>query len=83
MKTLEIQYQDSLPDAARQSTAEFERELKMALASKLFELGRLSSGQAAELAGVSRYAFLRELSHYRVHAIDWDAAEFSQEIEHA
>ena len=83
MRTLEIQYQDNLPDAARQSTAEFERELKMALASKLFELGRLSSGQAAELAGVPRYAFLHELSRYNVNAINWDPSEFPQELENA
>ncbi len=83
MKTLEIQYQDNLPDAVRQSAAEFEKEMKMALASKLFEMGRLSSGQAAELAGVSRYMFLHELSRFHVNAIDWDPSEFLQEIENA
>lgn len=83
MRTLEIQYPDSLPDAARQSAAEFERELKMALASKLFELGRISSGQGAELVGVARYTFLRDLVRYRVNAIDWDPAEFRQEVENA
>ena len=54
MKTLEIQYPENWPDVTQLSSAEFEQDLKMALASKLFELGRLSSGQAAELAGIPR-----------------------------
>lgn len=83
MKILEIPYADSLPDAARMSVPEFERELKLALAAKLFELGRIPSGQAAELAGVGRVEFLKNLSHYQVKAIDWDIDEFSQEIDNA
>lgn len=83
MKILEIPYADSLPDAAHMSVAEFERELKLALAAKLFELGRLPSGQAAELAGVGRVEFLKSLSHYNVKALDWDLDEFSEEIKNA
>lgn len=83
MKILEIPYADSLPDAARMSVSEFERELKLALAAKLFELGRLPSGQAAELAGVGRVEFLKGLSRYQVRAIDWDIEEFSQEMSNA
>jgi predicted HTH domain antitoxin len=33
---------------------------------KLYELGRLSSGRAAELAGMSRVEFLLALSRYKV-----------------
>lgn len=83
MKILEIPYAESLPDAARMSVPEFERELKLALAAKLFELGRLPSGQAAELAGIGRVEFLKGLSQYQVRAIDWDRDEFSQEINNA
>jgi predicted HTH domain antitoxin len=83
MKILEIPYADSLPDAVRMSVSEFERELKLALAAKLFELGRLSSGQAAELAGVGRVEFLKNLSRYNVKALDWDIEQFSQEINNA
>ena len=44
----------------------FGRELSALAAVKLYELGRLSSGRAAELAGVSRVEFLMNLSRYRV-----------------
>lgn len=40
--------------------------LRMAAAVKLFELGRLSSGAAARLAGVPRVVFLSKLADYGV-----------------
>ena len=83
MKTLEIRYPDELPDASRQSVDEFELDLKLALGAKLFELGRLTSGQAAALAGVSRYEFLHALSRFNVKAIDWDPCEMDQELKNA
>jgi predicted HTH domain antitoxin len=40
--------------------------LRMAAAVKLFELGRVSSGAAARLAGVPRVVFLSRLADYAV-----------------
>jgi len=83
MKILEISYPENLPDVIQLSGGEFEQDLKMALASKMFELGRLSSGQAAELAGVPRVTFLKDLSRFQVSALSWNVDEFEQEIENA
>jgi len=44
----------------------FARELPILAAVKLYELGRLSSGRAAELAGMPRVEFLLTLGHYKV-----------------
>lgn len=41
-------------------------ELRTAAAVKLFELGRLSSGAAARLAGTPRTIFLTKLAQYGV-----------------
>ncbi len=62
MKTLAVHYPDSLPQALHLSDDEFEREARMAMAVKLCDTGRASSGQAAELADMPRVHFLHELS---------------------
>ena len=58
MKTLEISYPEDLPQAMGESPEDFERELKFLVAAKLHELGRISSGRAAEMAGMHRVEFL-------------------------
>ena len=52
--------------AEKTDEAAFGRELSTLAAVKLYEPGRLSSGRAAELAGMSRVEFLMNLSRYRV-----------------
>ena len=58
MKTLSINYPESVLATLNLSSDTFELEAKMALAIKLYEIGRLTSGQAAALAGISRVSFL-------------------------
>jgi predicted HTH domain antitoxin len=56
----------------------FAREIRLLAAIKLYELGRLSSGVAAELAGIPRVEFLLTLSRYKVFPFE---AEL-QDLEH-
>ena len=65
-----VNYPDKLPDALQQSAEQFEHEAKMAMAAKLYELKRISSGTAALLVGMERVAFLLNLQHYGVNVID-------------
>lgn len=81
--TLEIQYPPLLPDALQQTRQEFEAEAKMAMAAKLFEMKRISSGVAAQIAGLSRAEFLLALHRYGVAMIDLEEDELRSDIAHA
>lgn len=52
--TLTIEYADDLLFTLGVSDKEFSEEAKFLLAAKLYELGRISSGQAALLSGKSK-----------------------------
>lgn len=41
-------------------------EIKMLLASRLYETGKISSGQGAEMVGLSKRAFIELLGKYNV-----------------
>ena len=62
-----------LAEKADEST--FALELRMLAAVKLYELGRLSSGRAAELAGMSRVQFLLDLGRYKVFPFEVELQE--------
>jgi predicted HTH domain antitoxin len=53
--------------------------LRMAAAVKLFELGRLSSGAAAQLAGIPRVVFLSRLADYDVDTFRLSAEDLQRE----
>jgi predicted HTH domain antitoxin len=53
----------------------FARELPVLAAVKLYELGRLSSSRAAELAGMSRVEFLLILGRYEVFPLEAELCE--------
>ena len=80
MKTLSISYPNSLLGSLHVSEVEFEREARMAMAVKLFDTGRLSSGQAAELAEMPRVCFLYELGRWRVSALQVRADELENDL---
>ena len=56
------------------------QELLFAAAVKLYELGRLSSGAAAELAGVPKPLFLARLADYGVCTFDPKKEELQREM---
>ena len=83
MKTMQIEYPESIPAALNLTPESFEEEARLALAIKLFELGRLSSGQAAALAGVPRVTFLLNCHRYGASTVVWDREEIEAEFKDA
>jgi predicted HTH domain antitoxin len=65
-REIRIEVPEKILLAEKTDAMNFARELTMLAAVKLYELGRLSSGRAAELAGLSRVEFLLSLGRYKV-----------------
>ena len=64
--TLTIEYAADLLFTLGVSDKEFSEEAKLLLAAKLYEMGKISSGQAARLAGKNRVEFLFSLSRLNI-----------------
>jgi predicted HTH domain antitoxin len=58
-----------------------EDEAKLLLAIKLYEVGKVSLGQAAKLAGFSKRAFIDVLGQHRIPIFDYPPEELRQEID--
>jgi predicted HTH domain antitoxin len=78
-----VEVPNSYLDAMHSAPNDFAQEAKLAMAAKLFEMKRLSSGMAANLIGMDRVEFLAQLQRYGVPMIDLDSDELAQDIHHA
>lgn len=77
----------SLPEetllALHLTPEELAQALRLAAAVKLYELGRLSSGAAANLAGIPRVVFLSKLADYGVPTFRLTEAELAEDVSRA
>ena len=65
--------------ALKVPVGEVANAVRMAAAVKLYELGNLSSGAAAALAGIPRVVFLSKLADYGVDTFDLDDDQLAKE----
>ena len=75
MKTLTLNVPDSL-DVDN-------KDLAMLVATRLYEQGKLSLGQAAEVAGLTKRAFAELLGKYNVSIFNFPASDLSKDVANA
>ena len=80
MTTLAVDYPDNLELAVHLTPDEFAAQVRLMAALKMFELGKLSSGKAAELAGLTRVEFLDMCGRYRVAVINYEPGDLAVEL---
>ena len=81
MQTISVEIPTTTFAALGESPDEFVNEMRIAAAVKWYELGRLSQGKAAEVAGLSRSAFIDALSQFKVSPIQITFDELKKELE--
>lgn len=75
MRTIQIQ----IPDTIELKDYEF----SMIVAAKLYEDSKLSAGQAAEIAGLSKRAFIEMLGKYGVSVFSTSISDLHSDIANA
>lgn len=81
MMNITIELPESLFSALRKAPTEFVQEMRVAAAAKWYELGEISQGKAAEIAGLSRSEFIHALARYQVSVLQYSAEELAEEME--
>lgn len=81
--TISFDCPDMVLLSLKEDSHAFARDLRLSGAMKLYELGRLSSGRAAELAGLSRTAFLERTADFRVSALELTSTELQEDVRNA
>lgn len=80
MAALTVDYPDDLLLTSGKDRREVENELRLQLAARLFEIGHLSLGKAAELAGLIKPRFAEALGKMKIPVISLDEQELQAEI---
>jgi predicted HTH domain antitoxin len=83
VNTLTIDYPPEVLWALQQEPEEFEADARLLLAVKLYETGKLTTGLAAQLAGMPRSAFIFLLGRYGLSPFGETPEELEDDLAHA
>jgi predicted HTH domain antitoxin len=83
MSTVSIEIPEEVLISLKQTQETIAREMQILAAVKLFELGKLSSGRAAQLAGMPRVQFLLLLGQYQVSPFSLTTKELERDVNNA
>lgn len=81
VRTISIDFPNDIFLALNESENDFKKRIKTSLAIQLFQLDKLTIGKAAQLSGLSRYEFERELSVNQIPISNLTEEDFNNDIE--
>ena len=80
MEELKLKYPRGFESVVQMTKDELEFNIRLMAALKMFELGKISMGKAAELAGMSKTEFLETCGRYKVSIFNYNDEEAVQEL---
>jgi len=83
MEKIVLEIPDEILISLKETSSEFSKDILMLAAVKLYQMGKLSSGRAAQLAGIPRVSFLQSLAGYGVPIFELTPEELRQDFENA
>lgn len=75
-----VELPEGVFSSLRQSPQDFVGKMRLAAAVKWYEMGTLTQGKAAEVAGLSRAEFIQALSQFGVSPFQASASELAGEV---
>ena len=83
MSQIVLEIPDRSLEALSDSPETAGKALRLAAAMKLYEIGRLTSGGAAELAGIAQVEFLARVHDYGIPTFHLTDEELREDVENA
>ncbi len=80
MATITVDLPEQIEQALNRTPGEIARDIKLYAALMLYQLGKLSSGMAAQMAGLSRVEFLYLCGEYGISVFQYTSEELDAEL---
>lgn len=83
MQSISLEIPEEVLISLKMTPENFSKEFLILVAVKLFEMGKLSAGKAAHLAGISKVEFLLKIGDYQVSPFALSSEELEQDVDNA
>lgn len=80
MTTITVEVPEQIQQALNRTQGEIGRDVRLYAALMLYQLGKLSSGMASQLAGITRVEFLRLCGEYGISVFQYTPEELEAEL---